>query len=97
MTKHKRAAAVCLTLILIAMIALTLIVTIAEADHACTGAECDICRIVTMINGIIRSIAAVAVIYILICVCAIGSAYPITPTDLMTRNTPVSDKIKLLD
>ena len=97
MIRYKRAAALLMALLVMSVVLLSSAAMVIEADHNCTGADCPVCRIVTALHHIVRTtVSAMILLFIFTAVNALilsGSA----STDNKRADTPVSEKVRLLN
>lgn len=97
MSKNKRKAALCLALVFILMILLSSAVTAVEAGHDCAGADCPICNIVTAIHSLVRSAAAVCAVFAVLFVMLQSPVCASRITASFISDTPIAEKVKLLN
>ena len=96
MLNKKQKTALCLALILTAVILLSAVLTAVEAGHDCTGFDCPVCKLITDVSRLISG-AAVMFVLILSAVWAHLVFHAVRAGSDFVNKTPVTEKIKLLN
>lgn len=94
---RKRLTAAFLTALIVFMILLSACAVVAEATHECSGADCDVCRIIGAIIGVIRSLSVIAAVLVIL----VTADPQRIIRNFNSRNsvfvTPVTEKVRLLN
>lgn len=93
----KRILAAVLASILIFTAILSAAAIVLEATHDCSGDDCDICELLTIILDISRAMSLSAILFLIWTVAALIHGSQIYETALIRYSTPVSQKVRLLN
>ncbi len=96
-TKRRFAAAILMSLILVAVTA-SLFVVLHEADHDCIGEGCPICAIVAICQNTIKTLSGALAVFAAAAASVYFAVILITIFNASLHNeTPISLRVKLLD
>lgn len=97
MRKKKRIIAAAMALVILAVIALSACVTVLEATHDCTGADCEVCRLIRLIYSMFRTFCYAAAVMLLYSAARIKYHRRSAASTLARFSTPVTEKVRLLN
>lgn len=98
MKNMRRIASIALTALVLFAVITSLLIVAHEADHDCTGEDCRICAIIAVCENTIKTISdfMFAHLSVFAFLCAVLFILLILSADT-NRNTPVTNKVKLLN
>lgn len=96
MKKRNRIIALLLAVIFLFIMAFSLVIVAAEADHECCGEDCPICEIIAICENNIKGLSMILVFVSLMVALALLGAFIRETRKLRYQSqTPVSLKVKL--
>ncbi len=96
MKKRNRIIALLLAVIFLFIMAFSLVIVAAEADHECCGEDCPICEIIAICENNIKGLSLILVFVSLMVALALLGAFIRETRKLRYQSqTPVSLKVKL--
>lgn len=95
---RKRITAALLTALILFIILLTACAVVMEAAHDCSGENCDICRMLDAIIGVVRSLTFTAVLLSAVIIAdTLRLLSRFTDQTYQRCATPVTEKVRLLN
>ncbi len=96
MKKRNRIIALLLAVIVLFVMAFSLAVVAAEADHECCGEDCPICEIIAICENNIKGLSLILVfVSLMVALALLGAFIRETRKFRYQSQTPVSLKVKL--
>ena len=94
---RKRMTAIILTALIVFVVLLSACAVVMEATHSCSGEDCGVCRILGMINGVIRSLTVTIVVLFVVTADGLRRFFHQLLPPKEHRGTPVTEKVRLLN
>ena len=95
---RRRYTAALLTALILCFVLISLCAVVLEATHDCSGEDCDICRVLSSLTAVIRTLTcAAAVSSVIAAADMLRRSRLFSASSAKQRATPVSDKVRLLN